>query len=178
GQGVYNPSEGHSGWVRSVALSPCGKYVITGSQDKIVCIWEASSGEGLFAPYEAHSQYVPSIAFTPDGSQLTSGSQDVTICIWNTQTGLPEGDLYTPMEHPPTELANATKDNLALNWEMDKDGWVRDSQDRLLLWIPPDLRSVLLQPHNTAPISHQGCIELDFEDARIGDVWETCYQPL
>ena len=79
---------------------------------------------------------------------------------------------------PPEQPANVKIEYLTLDWEMDNDGWVRDTQDRLLLWVPPDLRSTLLRPQNSGLISRQGCIELDFPDTRIGDEWETCYKPL
>ena len=35
---------GHAGWVRSVAFSPDGKRVISGSDDNLVKIWDAESG--------------------------------------------------------------------------------------------------------------------------------------
>ena len=36
---------GHSSWVRSVAYSPDGKHIVSGSGDNTVKIWDAQSGE-------------------------------------------------------------------------------------------------------------------------------------
>ena len=36
---------GHSGWVRSVAYSPDGKHIVSGSEDKTVKIWDSTTGK-------------------------------------------------------------------------------------------------------------------------------------
>ena len=36
---------GHSGYVHSVAYSPDGKHIVSGSRDNTVKIWDAQSGE-------------------------------------------------------------------------------------------------------------------------------------
>ena len=36
---------GHLGWVLSVAYSPDGKHLVSGSRDNTVKIWDAQSGE-------------------------------------------------------------------------------------------------------------------------------------
>ena len=36
---------GHSGWVRSVAYSPDGKHIVTGSLDETVKIWDSTTGK-------------------------------------------------------------------------------------------------------------------------------------
>ena len=36
---------GHKGWVRSVAVSPDGKWAASGSEDKTVKIWDLETGE-------------------------------------------------------------------------------------------------------------------------------------
>ena len=36
---------GHSDWVRSVAYSPDGKHIVSGSDDKTVKIWDSTTGK-------------------------------------------------------------------------------------------------------------------------------------
>ena len=77
---------GHSDWVESVAYSPDGTKIISGSDDKTVKIWDANTGECL-KTLEGHSNYVNSVAYSPDGSKIISGSNDDTVKIWDANTG-------------------------------------------------------------------------------------------
>ena len=43
------PLTGHSGWVNSVAYSPDGKHIVSGSADNTVKIWDSSTGKEVSA---------------------------------------------------------------------------------------------------------------------------------
>ena len=73
--------EGHEGDVNSVAYSPDGTKIISGSKDETVKIWDANTGECL-KTLEGHSSNVRSVAFSPDGKRIISGSDDKTVKIW------------------------------------------------------------------------------------------------
>ncbi|EMD36479.1 hypothetical protein CERSUDRAFT_95780 [Gelatoporia subvermispora B] len=78
---------GHAGVVISVAFSPDGTRVVSGSWDEAVRIWDARTGDLLMDPLEGHRGIVTSVAFSPDGAVVISGSLDGTIRVWNTRTG-------------------------------------------------------------------------------------------
>jgi WD40 repeat protein len=71
----------HGNGLTSIAFSPDGEHIISGSCDMTVQIWNTLSGvqEGLL---EGHMDMVTSVAFS-DGSRISSGSWDRTVRIWN-----------------------------------------------------------------------------------------------
>src|SRR5712692_2327772 len=68
---------GHTGSVRSVAFSPDGHLVLTGSVDGTARLWESQTGQPL-ATYQGHTDSVFSVAFSPDGHLVLTGSGDRT----------------------------------------------------------------------------------------------------
>ena len=78
--------EGHTSWVRAIAVSPDGGYVASGSGDKRVGIWRLNSGQCLYM-LEGHQAWVRSVAFSPDGKRLASAGNDNTIRLWHVEQG-------------------------------------------------------------------------------------------
>ncbi len=91
------PSANHgaSGIVWSVAFSPDGKTILTGSYDKTARLWDAATGRPLGQPME-HSGWVSSVAFSPDGKTILTGCDDNTAQLWDAATGQRMG---RPLEH-------------------------------------------------------------------------------
>ena len=78
--------EGHSNVVRSVAFSPNGKLIASGSFDRTIKVWEAVTGE-VRHTLKGHSDVVLSVAFSIAGDLIASGSFDKTIKVWRAVTG-------------------------------------------------------------------------------------------
>ncbi|MDB9444228.1 hypothetical protein PN497_23160 [Sphaerospermopsis kisseleviana CS-549] len=77
---------GHSLRVDSVAYSPDGQTLASGSYDKTIKLWDVKTGN-LLQTLTGHSLRVDSVAYSPDGQTLVSGSDDKTIKLWNVRTG-------------------------------------------------------------------------------------------
>ena len=77
---------GHLGGVRSVAFSPDGRRIVTGSDDQMAKVWEVASGRELLT-LKGHRAAVFSVAFSPDGRRIVTGSDDKTARVWDAATG-------------------------------------------------------------------------------------------
>jgi WD40 repeat protein len=77
---------GHTKEVASVAFSPDGKYILTGSWDQTAKLWDLAGHELL--AFVGHEGPILSVAFSPDGKQVLTGSEDGTAKLWDL-TGKP-----------------------------------------------------------------------------------------
>ncbi|MEL6263123.1 MAG: caspase family protein, partial [Cyanobacteria bacterium J06626_6] len=73
--------EGHSSSVNSVAFSPQGDRIVSGSSDNTLRLWDLE-GNAVGSPFEGHSSWVNSVAFSPQGDRIVSGSSDNTLRLW------------------------------------------------------------------------------------------------
>ncbi|KAJ7734879.1 WD40-repeat-containing domain protein [Mycena metata] len=85
----------HSDTVSSVAISPDGRQIASGSHDNTVRIWDSETGATVGALLTGHSDRVLSVAFSPNGRQIVSGSCDNTVRIWDLETGTVVGAPLT-----------------------------------------------------------------------------------
>jgi WD40 repeat protein/class 3 adenylate cyclase len=88
---------GHEGQVTSVAYSPQGRRIATGSYDGFIRLWDASSGTevhavDVIAPRsprrEAEFEGVVALAFSPDGRWLVSDGvgRSRSLTVWDADT--------------------------------------------------------------------------------------------
>ena len=74
--------KGHAKGVISVAFSPDGSVVVSGSRDRTIRLWNVQTGNCIHA-LEGHTDIVISVVFSPDGKFFASGSFDNTIKLWD-----------------------------------------------------------------------------------------------
>lgn len=77
---------GHTKDINSVAFSPDGKTLASGSGDETIKLWDVESGTEL-RTLLGHKHFVYSVAFAPDGKTLASGSADKTVKLWDVESG-------------------------------------------------------------------------------------------
>ncbi|KAG8701683.1 hypothetical protein FRC09_005196 [Ceratobasidium sp. 395] len=91
GKMVLNPLLGHSAVVHSVAYSPDGDAIASGSEDKTIRVWDTVTGAPILRPLEGHTGPIESVTFSYDGQLIISGSVDKTIRLWYTRIGRSAG---------------------------------------------------------------------------------------
>ena len=79
----------NSGRVNSVAFSPDGRTIASGSYNGFVQLSDVASGKQLRFFYASHSKHgwVGSVAFSPDGKTIASGGSDKRFKLWDAATG-------------------------------------------------------------------------------------------
>ena len=68
--------------IHSVALTPNGKWALTGSYDCTARIWNLSNSDSSPRVLSGHTDSIHSVALTPDGKWALTGSDDKTARLW------------------------------------------------------------------------------------------------
>lgn len=74
--------ERHHAAVVSLAWSPDGRILASGSEEGLICLWEVASGKELTC-YETKPNGVHGITFSPQGQILASAMDDTTVLLWD-----------------------------------------------------------------------------------------------
>ena len=80
---------GHQRAVHSVCFTPCKRSLLTGSDDKSLCLWDLSTGTSILHLQKAFTDYVRAVDCSPtvDSSLVCAGSYDHTVRIFDMRSG-------------------------------------------------------------------------------------------
>ena len=67
-------------WVNSVAFSPDGTMIASGSNDGTIKLWNLEGR--VLKTFDGHQGCVRSVTFSPDGTMIASGGEDKKIKLW------------------------------------------------------------------------------------------------
>ena len=123
------PAHG-DGPTSAVAISPDGKVLATGGDDRRVVLWDLHDGVPQARPaLIGHNEKIAALAFNTDGSELASSAEDRSVIRWNLelgeQTGQPVHLPSTPalaytQESGPTLIVTSTG---VSRWPLSPDRW-------------------------------------------------------
>ncbi|HEV3262863.1 MAG TPA: protein kinase [Gemmataceae bacterium] len=130
----------HQSRVVTLAFSPGGDRLLTGSIDGTARQWKTSTGKPIGEPL-THKGAVWAVAFSPDGQTVVTGGGDRVARLWDAATGIPIGP---PLRHEgivwavacaPHErmIITGSADMSARLWPVDAP--VEGASERLILWV-------------------------------------------
>jgi len=123
---------GHEGGVNSVAFSPDGKRIVSGSGDRNLKVWDVDSGSERMT-FQGHGGYVSSVAVSLDGRRVVSSSWDGTVKVWDAENG---GNLITLRGHKDgVHSATFSSDGRRIvsgSWDCTLKIWDADSSSELM----------------------------------------------
>ena len=108
----------HSADVWSVAFSPDGQTIVSGSEDQTVRLWSLD-GAPIGAPFQGHSSDVTSVAFSPDGQTIVSGSWDHMVRLWSLD-GAPIGAPFQGHSRQVTSVAFSPDGQMIVSGSEDR----------------------------------------------------------
>ncbi len=159
GQTLHRIWQAHTERVWSLAFSPDGRMLASGSWDGLVKLWEVTSGMLVWSG--RHTGNINSVAFAPDGSRLASASYDSTVKLWDVVAGRLHQTLtgHTERVHRVTWspdgrlLASGGYEKTIWLWDVEQNGYRGTLQGHtdsvIALAFTPDSRSLLSSGDST-----------------------------
>ena len=119
-------------WVRSIAVSRDGKWIVCGTL-RSVQVWNAESGKKV-SEIGGHNNWVDAVDVSPDSTKIASESGDRTACVWSLSTGQ---RLLGPWVHNSNVLAVKFSPDGRFIATASRDSiWIYDSQSGNLVDVP------------------------------------------
>jgi len=114
---------GHTADIISVAFSSDGIWLVSGSSDKTIKLWDVQTG-GVVKTFHGHTDTIRSVSISVGNTIIASGSDDRSIRLWNIGTGgcnvMKEhnSDVTTVSFSPanPQLLLSASRDSTVQKW--------------------------------------------------------------
>jgi WD40 repeat protein/uncharacterized caspase-like protein len=118
--------KGHKHIINTLAFSPDGKRLVTGSYDTTAIVWNMETLKPI-KTFKGHKSWINTLAFSPDGTRLVTGSWDSTAIVWNMETLEKiktlkghEDSIWTLAFSPNgSRLVTGSGDNTAIVWNME-----------------------------------------------------------
>ncbi|KAJ8272571.1 hypothetical protein GJAV_G00090780 [Gymnothorax javanicus] len=130
----------HSGGVTCLSFSPCGKGLISGGKDRVLCLWWLPPPSLSRTLRHCHRDWITGCAWTADSTVVTCSS-DGRVCVWNMQLGSCIKEIPTPLSL--TSVCSVGEHVIGTSREGD-----------LLLWEWQSGVEVSRIPAHRAPIQH------------------------
>jgi WD40 repeat protein len=124
---IVRTYKGHHATIWTASFSADGLYIVSGSWDHTIKIWDANVAGDAIKTFSGHNNDVSSVHFSPDGKSIISGSWDKSLKLWHTDnseyhkdffghTGFVTSVIFTPNGK---QVFSASEDNTVKLWDIE-----------------------------------------------------------
>ena len=181
------PVVAHTSDLSSMAFSPCGQRLATGSKDGVVILWDTQTGEAEQrleqrlhgGPQKGHQRRIQSLSFSADGARLASSSGarllgDSAIRIWDVTTGVLLRTIWKQerAQFSPTDkklLASSTGGAKIYLWDVDTGEILSKFAGSKFAAFSPDGRTIATRSATSSCEVHLVDVESGTERVRVVD---------
>ncbi|KAF8673590.1 WD40 repeat-like protein [Rhizoctonia solani] len=151
--------------------------VIVGFKDGTIRGISLQTGETVFRLRSASDDWVDLIRQCSDGSLLTSvDDNDHTgrsLRVWSKTS--PIIGFHTLTDAPSASGPSQTLSDLYDGCHVDRNGWLVNSRNNLLLWLPAEMADAGLSPFVSVIVTTSGTLEVPKQWLVAGREWDKCY---
>ena len=166
---------GHYGYVNSVTFSLDGKWIVSGSYDGTIRIWDAENKTQI-RKLEEKEGYYNTVAISPDSKRIFSGSDDRKVKIWDAESGkllksLPghTGEVFSvALDANASRIVSGSGDGTIKIWNA-----VSGEEIRTLKGHRDDVTTVAFSPDGKWVVSGSDDYTAKVWDAESGKVLKT-----
>lgn len=155
---------GHTGWVSTLAVSPDGKHLLTGStwlahdqqgipQDNSLRLWDVETGKE-FRRFADVLFPITDVAFSPDGKSIVAGGMNSMLGLWDVETGKRIRQFAAPMNVLSVGFSPDGAQVASSHAGSFKDGeWFDPKRSVVILWDVKTGREIRRLRGHTARIN-------------------------
>lgn len=164
----------HSDAVGSVAFSPDGLMLASGSKDKTIQIWDLATGKSI-RTFPGDSSTVWSVAFDSSGTKLATGTGFWRVMLWDLKTG----QATRTLDHTASvwSVALSPDGKLIASGSGDKTTKISDATNGSLIYNLPDhtdfVYSVAFTPDGKSLVSASKDKKITIVDVETGKLLKT-----
>ncbi|MEO5777784.1 MAG: WD40 repeat domain-containing protein, partial [Flavobacterium sp.] len=174
----YKIAGSHKSPITSIAFSPDGNMILTGSEDQTARLW--SLGGNMIKEFKANYNFITSVAFSPDGKTILTGSWDRTARLWGLDGIMLKvfeghGDDVTSVAFSPDgkTILTGSKDQTTRLWGLDGN-LIKKFSVPVIIYLSP-ISSVAFSPDGKTILtgSTNGAIRLWDLDGILIKEWQS-----
>ncbi len=144
---------GHTAAVTCIEITNDNKFIVTGSRDKFIRVWDIETGKVIFL-LKGHDDDINCLTISEDNNYIVSGADDHKVKVWNLHSGklVKSFDAHSAsitsvaISHDNELIISGSKDFTIKGWNVNKNKEVfsLDQNDEMIssVFINSDFNTI------------------------------------